>query len=227
MTINQFDNIAFLDFGATATSGTLSVIANDGGLDSDPLTMNIAVGSGTIQDPAFFVESTDNVNQGDAGVVYTILDMDPSYTYTWSYTGAGTTINNNGTNSVSVDYSTTATSGDMSVKASNGCAVSNPLVLPVTVNTTTGTEDYTSSFTMNVYPNPSASDATLEIYSAQSGDIKVEIYSADGKYSTVLYEGVDFNGAQTLELNELPAGMYIIQMTMGDKILTERFVKLK
>ncbi|HEX2970337.1 MAG TPA: gliding motility-associated C-terminal domain-containing protein, partial [Bacteroidales bacterium] len=54
--------------------------------------------------------------------------------YAWSYTGGtGVTINGTG-NSVTLDYSTTATSGTLSVTATNGCGTSSAMTIDVIVN---------------------------------------------------------------------------------------------
>lgn len=71
--------------------------------------------------PAAFTTSSTNVNCGQNAVVYTVPN-DPSVTtYTWTYSGAGATINGAG-NSVTVDFSLSATGGTLSVTPStNGC----------------------------------------------------------------------------------------------------------
>ena len=54
--------------------------------------------------------------------------------YTWTYSGIGATITGT-TNSVSINYSLTATSGTLSVVANNACGSSTtPRTLPITVN---------------------------------------------------------------------------------------------
>ena len=84
--------------------------------------------------PAGFSASTPVVCQGNTGVVYTVPN-DPSVTYNWNYTGLGATIN--GTlNSVTIDFNSTATSGTLSVTATNSCNTSAPQSLAIIVNIT-------------------------------------------------------------------------------------------
>ncbi len=82
--------------------------------------------------PAAFVTYDDNVCQGDINVGYSVAN-NPSLTFTWNYSGTGATIVGSG-NSISIDYASNATSGNVSVYSTNGCGDSDPLTLAVTVN---------------------------------------------------------------------------------------------
>ena len=82
--------------------------------------------------PAVFTASSAEVCQGQSGVVYTVPN-DPAVTYNWSYTGSGHTINGTG-NSVTVDFDNSATSGTLGVTSTNGCGVSLPREIAVSVN---------------------------------------------------------------------------------------------
>ncbi|HPD95339.1 MAG TPA: hypothetical protein PLA24_05535, partial [Tenuifilaceae bacterium] len=84
--------------------------------------------------PLEFTVSKTPVCQGETGVAYTV-PLDPSVTYTWTYEGTGATINGT-TNAVTVDFSTTATSGTftLNVTATNGCGTSAPRSVSIVVN---------------------------------------------------------------------------------------------
>ena len=83
--------------------------------------------------PLAFTASKTPVCQGEIGVVYTV-PLDAGVTYNWSYTGGtGATFNGSG-NSVTVDYSSSATSGTIEVTATNGCGTSAARTVNVTVN---------------------------------------------------------------------------------------------
>jgi hypothetical protein len=81
--------------------------------------------------PGAFTSSDNEVCQGQSGVAYSVLN-DLTVTYNWSYSESGATIIGTG-NSISVDYSTSAISGTISVTTTNGCGTSSPLTLDVTV----------------------------------------------------------------------------------------------
>ncbi|HEX2967503.1 MAG TPA: T9SS type A sorting domain-containing protein [Bacteroidales bacterium] len=84
--------------------------------------------------PGDFTASASAVCQGTTGVIYTV-PADPSVTFAWTYSGQGATINGSG-NSVTLSFSSTATSGTLSVMASNSCGTSNARTMSIIVNVT-------------------------------------------------------------------------------------------
>jgi hypothetical protein len=129
-TVQQPTNPSSLFDGINGNNYTLRwTITNGGCTSSDDVNISFPLLPET---PAAFVSSDDNVCQGDVGVAYSVAN-NPSLTYTWSYSGTGTTINGSG-NAITIDYGTSATSGDVSVYTTNGCGNSAPLTLSVTVN---------------------------------------------------------------------------------------------
>ncbi|MBS1584456.1 MAG: T9SS type A sorting domain-containing protein [Bacteroidetes bacterium] len=130
-TISPYGDSVSINFSNTATNGTLSVTATNGCGTSAARTLLITVNPLPNQ-PGVFTTSSPTVCQGQNGVVYAV-PFDPTVTYTWSYSGLGATINGT-SNTVSVDFSTTATSGTLVVTANNGCGASTPRTLAITVN---------------------------------------------------------------------------------------------
>ncbi|MGE0079640.1 MAG: hypothetical protein AB7S48_17400 [Bacteroidales bacterium] len=143
-------------------TGTWSIVGGTGGSVAEPnsptstfsgvngttytLRWTIANGTCTSSDdvvisfpllpvqPLSFVQSKTPVCQGETDVAYAV-PIDPSVTYTWVYDGPGAigaTINGT-TNSVTVDFSSTATSGTLSVTATNGCGTSDPRSIAIVV----------------------------------------------------------------------------------------------
>jgi autotransporter-associated beta strand protein len=82
--------------------------------------------------PSNFIVSASTVCQGTTGVTYTVPN-DATVSYAWNYSGTGASYSSS-TNSVTVDYDNTATSGDLSVTATNSCNTSAARSLTVTVN---------------------------------------------------------------------------------------------
>jgi hypothetical protein len=81
--------------------------------------------------PANFTAGLSTVNAGLSGVVYTVPN-DPTVTYNWSYSGTGATIVGSG-NSVTINFSPSATSGTLSVTATNACATSIARTMSITI----------------------------------------------------------------------------------------------
>ena len=108
------------------------IVTNSAGCSSTSSAITNTVDPLPVQ-PMNFTTSTSSVCQGSTGIAYTVPN-DPTVTYNWSYSGTGATIHGT-TNSITVDFSLTATSGTLSVTATNGCGTSAPRTLAITVNT--------------------------------------------------------------------------------------------
>lgn len=119
-------------YGTNGTTYTLEwTISNGGCTSTDDVVIDFPL---LPEKPDAFILSDNIVCQGDTEVDYSVAN-NPSLTYTWSYNGGtGATITGSG-NAIGIDYSTTATSGTVSVYTTNGCGNSASLELPVTVNT--------------------------------------------------------------------------------------------
>ena len=96
--------------------------------------------------PGAFTQSTSTVCPNTNGLIYTVPN-DPSSTYTWTYTGTGVNGLSATTNSVSLDFSSSATSGTLSVTATanNGCGTSAARTLAITVGASAQPGAFTAS----------------------------------------------------------------------------------
>ena len=80
------------------------------------------------------ITGSGTVCQSQSGVYFSVTNVS-GVSYTWSYSGAGFTIGSgNGTNSISANFSTTATLGTLSVLGSNSCGSSTARTLAITMN---------------------------------------------------------------------------------------------
>jgi hypothetical protein len=80
---------------------------------------------------ASFVTAPVSVCAGSTGVVYNVTN-DPTVAYAWNYSGTGAVINNSTTNNVTLDFSNTATSGNLTViTTKNGCSSSSSVSVTV------------------------------------------------------------------------------------------------
>ncbi len=113
---------ATLTFATAATAGTLTVTpfqgTAQGGVSPN---FNITVGyapvmSGTISGVASVCIPEDNLN-------YTIESVTSALTYSWTYSGTGVSLTPN-SNQVEIDFSSSATSGTLTVNCSNACGTS-------------------------------------------------------------------------------------------------------
>lgn len=122
VTINGTGNSVTVDFALGATSGTLSVVANN--ICGASIERSVAITINTLPDaPSAFITSSTTVCQGENNVAFEIPAANGATSYLWSYSGSGATINGSAT-AVTINFSTTATVGEVSVVAENACGTS-------------------------------------------------------------------------------------------------------
>jgi PKD-like domain/GEVED domain/Pregnancy-associated plasma protein-A len=132
-TINGSTNSITVDYSANATSGVLSVVANNACGISPARTTSITMFIPAPQ-PGSFTTSTSVVCQGQNAVTYTVPFVSAT-NFFWSYSGTGASFSGFN-NSITVNFSATATSGTLSVRANDGnCGNSVARTLAITVDT--------------------------------------------------------------------------------------------
>ena len=142
VTINGTGNSVTLDYAVGATSGTLSVVADNGGGPSVARTMPITVNPTTATPSA--INGSATVTTGTNLEPYDVSNT-LGTTYTWTYSGTGTTINGSG-NAITMDFSSSATSGTLSVTADNGTGCTSASS-DLAINVTAGKAPQPTSFT--------------------------------------------------------------------------------
>ncbi len=119
--------------GTNGSTYTLRWTISNGGCSSfDDVVVTFPL---LAQQPAVFSNSSSAVCAGQNGVVYTVPN-DPSVTYSWTYSGSDYTINGT-TNSVTIDFGSSATAGTLSVTATNGCGTSAARTMAISMNAPT------------------------------------------------------------------------------------------
>lgn len=98
----------------------------------------------TLVQPSAFTTSSSSICQGATNVAYSVPTVANATGYSWSYSGTGATITGT-TNSVTVSFSPTATSGTLSVSATNSCGNSAARTLAITVTATPNIPTTTAS----------------------------------------------------------------------------------
>jgi hypothetical protein len=79
-----------------------------------------------------------------------------------------------------------------------------------------------------IYPNPASSNCRLTVFSREPGQAKVTLFSAQGE--NLIQRFISFNtgiNQEEINIEKLPAGMYMIQVILPDKqIRTGRIIKI-
>ena len=175
-TIHGNSNTITIDFGVGATSGNLTVTGtNTCGNGTNSAIYSIIVNPGP--GAAGVISGSNTVCQGRTGVNYTVPDIDDATSYSWTFPSGATIISGGGTSSVSVNFSSSATPGNITVKGNNTC----------------GSGSISSNFSLTVDPLPGAAGAITGSSSVCQGQTGVsysvlQIANATG-YNWVLPAG--------------------------------------
>ncbi len=127
--LGDFDDNNFAD---NLNPGTYTVQIKDNNNCVETATVAI-----TTQNPptalTAFTNSTSVLCAGTNSVIYSVA-YENGVIYYWNFNGAGSNTSGNGTNSISIDFSSNALSGNLSVYAQNSCTVTPTLTMAITVN---------------------------------------------------------------------------------------------
>jgi PKD repeat protein len=220
----------FVLIGGTPTGGSYSGTGVSGGLFNPQIAgVGGHIITYTYSDPATGCTNTATKNiivnnsPPKPVVTYTnyVLKADPitsSYTYQW-LDGAGNPI----PGATDTIYIPTAT-GDYSVQITflNGCTnVSDAYSV-----TEIGLNEFTLQQGIGLYPNPASERIHVQIMLDAPADITFIIYDIAGKLLLQEERSLDI-GQQSIPLNvaDLPAGTYLIEVTDGENQIQEQFIK--
>jgi len=188
-------------------------------------------------EPGNFIVSTSTVNQGQKNVPYAVPAMS-NVSYDWNYSGIGATISGI-MNFVKINYSSSATSGILSVSTANGCGISTPRSMSINVRKSSLKSDsiqvISSSETsvlpvlenvLKVYPNPTLGPANFEFQIGVTSRVTLDILSISGQYISRIFDAdLPAGIPQAVYFGQvLPAGIYIGVMRWKSQILTVKLV---
>ncbi len=81
--------------------------------------------------------------------------------------------------------------------------------------------DYNVLQNIEIYPNPSNGLFTIQVETESNTLVKLEIYSINGKK---VFLNEFYSNINELDLRELPKGVYFIQITQENKVITKKIV---
>ena len=104
----------------------------------------------------------------------------------------------------------------------NGC--SNTATGTITVENCTSISEYSGNV-MSVFPNPSSDMITISFDQADAATANVTLFDLSGRM--VSNEVLTLDGAQViLSVNQLPAGVYTLKVTMGSDVFFTKITRL-
>ncbi|MBL7904660.1 MAG: PKD domain-containing protein [Bacteroidales bacterium] len=172
-------NSITVNFSASAVSGNISVYGTNVCGNGTSSTLYVTVAS--LPSAAGIVSGSSTVCQGQTGVTYSVNPINNATGYEWSLPTGATISSGTNTNTITVDFSTTATSGDVRVRGNSACGNGSwSPILVVTVNRLPG--------------NPGIITGTSTVCQGQSGvTYQVPAISQANGYEWVLPAGATIN----------------------------------
>jgi len=225
----------------TSGQGTLSITVNIG--PSAPASGTIRVyainacGTSTphrskdlnVTDPLAApgsITGSSTFTYGATGVPYSVGAVTGATSYIWSYSGTGVTINGNGSNNVTLDFSSSASAGQLSVRGINACGEGSASSLELTaaakallLSSVVLEGLYSGAGTMR-----QARNATGPQYAADIADhITIELHDATN-YATVVWSLPDVplstSGVAEINIPAVHSGSYYITVRHRNSIAT-------
>ncbi len=213
-------NSITVNYSATATSGNITVYGNDicgNGTVSPPfpVTVNpLPANAGTITGPAALC-------QGATGVVYTVPAITNATGYMWTVPTGATIMSGANTNTITVDFGATATSGNITVMGTNSCgngvvspnfAVTvNPIPpTPVVTNTGTTLQSTAASGNQWYFEGTLITGATGQTYVATQDGYYWDIVTLNGcssdssNHKLILTTGIDPHSSAAINIYPVP-----------------------
>ena len=149
--------------------------------------------------PTDFTAAPTPVCQGSSGNVYTVKNV-AGNTYNWSYSGTGAIINgisnplNGASNSVTIDFSPTASNGTLSVTATNACgtsltALTKNISLNLAPTVSVSGDDYVCQGASVSYTASEGSGPTIANYDFKVNGISVQSGASNTYTTTTLVNG--------------------------------------
>jgi hypothetical protein len=172
--------------------------------------------SGTQATP--IIEGPNPTTSGAQNVAYSVVNGNDDSKFLWEVTGSSSISPAN--KGVVVNWADNATTGELKTLAidASGCRAYGTLVvqLEAPLAAETDLDNYIS-----IYPNPSEADT--KIASSYGGLVSVRIMDLVGREytGTTLSSGEE----QTLQTRQLPAGLYIVEISDGTHSITKKLIR--
>lgn len=111
----------------------------------------------------------------------------------------------------------------LSITDKIGCSQS----IDVEVENTSNVEDIASLTSFTLTPNPASSVSVLTASFAQAVDANVQMVNLEGKVVASASFGTTTSVNHTFDLSDIATGMYMVKMTVGNQVHTERLMVSK
>jgi hypothetical protein len=203
-------------------AGDVAVYAKNNCGQSPVVTKTVNVNS--IPEPAGVITGKDTVCQGHGDYIYSVPAITGATQYVWTLPAGATIMAGDGTNSVTLVFSETASSGNLGVKGQNDCGNGTESLKSLVVNNCAGIEHKKLDAVVQIYPNPVNGELTLNI-TGKEHQLNLALTDMNGKvvYTEIL-SGIPSSFTKKLDMSKFSKGVYFIRLSYNDRVYTEKVV---
>lgn len=168
------------------------------------------------------ISGTPVVCKGDKNINYSVPADILAYAYSWTLPDGA--IGTSTSNSIYVNFDTTAVSGVIKVKAYNDFAESTELELPITVKSClTSVDDQDLHSKIIIYPNPTSDLITIDGNISDKNNLKIEVLNYLGHKIPITL--IKEKNLIQIDLTTYPKGVYLIKLSSSSKSQIYKVVK--
>ncbi|MCX6232599.1 MAG: T9SS type A sorting domain-containing protein [Bacteroidetes bacterium] len=168
----------------------------------------------------------NNVSQNQNNVLYIVPPINNTSRYDWYYSGSGVSFypsNKTTTDSVWLNFSSTATSGNLTVRGHNNCGLDGAFSADYPINVGVGVTENKGDAQFKMYPNPAKDNLIIEL----NGNIilqntAVSIFNIQGQ---LLKQTEIKEGKTAIDIQSFASGIYIVKLNNAKESFVSRFVK--
>ncbi|MDP1621792.1 MAG: T9SS type A sorting domain-containing protein [Bacteroidales bacterium] len=188
-----------------------------------PVVMK-SVGVQTIPEPAGAITGLDTICQGGGNLVYSVPAITGATQYTWSLPAGVTITSGTGTHEVTLQYSASAQSGNITVKGSNACGDGVESSKAVVVKNCTGIGQKELGSIVKIYPNPVRNELTLSI-NGKEQQLSLTLTNANGQivYAEKL-NNITADFKKQLDMSRFAHGTYFLKLSNGNREYVEKVI---
>ena len=193
-----YTNSISVNYSAVAINGNVTVAGRNacgtGASSSLPVTVN------TIAPAAGVITGTASVCAGTSGVTYSITPLSGVTGYSWSLPSGATIVSGNNTNSITVNFGTSASSGTISVAGVNSCGSGTASSLFVSVLPIPAAPTISAGGSTNICP---------------SGSVNLSYTGTSGYDYQWRRNGADISGATSSSYSATQGGTYDVRTSFA------------
>lgn len=201
--------------------GDISVVAQNSCGVSNPAVKSVAIERVPGDPDVITGEDTVCVTQT---YTYSIESIAGADSYSWTLPQGANIISGSGTESIQVQFTAEAQSGNFTVLGQNNCGDGNSVLMGVFVKTCAGIHDQDLNASISVFPNPTTGMVNVLVNGVEK-QLDMSVLNVHGQ--TILSETwnqILSGSSRQIDMTGFAKGVYYIRFTNNSKTLVQKIV---